>query len=275
MLKGFKEFLLRGNVIDLAVAVVVGAAFSAIVTAFTGSIIQPLINSLGGTDAAQGLGFTIRDGNPSTFVDFGTLITAALNFLIIASVVYFVIVMPFEKLKALRAKAGDDAAALTEAELLTEIRDLLAGKDPKEAKQKAADESMTTAFPGSPAAGSSQGESPLDRSPNISGQFSGQGPAPQAQRPPNPGPQSQGPQNAGPQNQPPQQPYPGQNQPGGPPPQYGQPEYGQPGPGGYPGPDNRGQYGQQYGQPGGPGEYRQGDYPPPGYRPDGPGRHEQ
>ncbi|MBJ7290957.1 large-conductance mechanosensitive channel protein MscL [Williamsia sp.] len=263
MLKGFKEFLLRGNVIDLAVAVVVGAAFSAIVTAFTGSIIQPLINSLGGTDAAQGLGFTIRNGNPSTFVDFGTLITAALNFLIIASVVYFVIVMPFEKLKALRAKAGDDAAALTEAELLTEIRDLLAGKDPKEAKQKAAaDESSTTAFPGAGAAGSSQGDSPLDRSPNISGQFGGQGqgPAPQAQRPQNPGPQ----------NQPPQQPYPGPNQPGGTP-QYGQPGQG----GGYPGPDNRGQYGQQYGQPGGPGEYRQGDYPPPGYRPDGPGRHEQ
>ncbi|GGF33878.1 large conductance mechanosensitive channel protein MscL [Williamsia phyllosphaerae] len=274
MLKGFKEFLLRGNVIDLAVAVVVGAAFSAIVTAFTGSIIQPLINSLGGTGAAQGLGFTIRDGNPSTFVDFGTLITAALNFLIIASVVYFVIVMPFEKLKALRAKAGDDAAALTEAELLTEIRDLLAGKDPKEAKQKAADESMTTAFPGSPASGQSQGESPLDRSPNISGQFSGQGPAPQGQRPPNQGPPNQGGQNpggqnAGPQNQPPQQPYPGQNQPGGP------PQYGQPGQGGYPGPDNRGAYGQQYGAPGGPGEYRQGDYPPPGYRPDGPGRHEQ
>ncbi|MGJ0119412.1 large-conductance mechanosensitive channel protein MscL [Williamsia sp. MIQD14] len=126
MIKGFKEFLLRGNVIDLAVAVVVGAAFSAIVKAFTDSIIQPLINSIGGTDQAQGLGFLIRSGQDNTFVDFGTLITAALNFLIIAAVVYFVIVMPFEKLKALRAKQGDDAAALTEAELLTEIRDLIA-----------------------------------------------------------------------------------------------------------------------------------------------------
>ncbi|WP_045823983.1 large-conductance mechanosensitive channel protein MscL [Williamsia herbipolensis] len=126
MVKGFKEFLLRGNVIDLAVAVVVGAAFSAIVKAFTDSIIQPLINSVGGTDQAQGLGFLIRNGQENTFVDFGTLITAALNFIIIAAVVYFVIVMPFEKLKALRAKQGDDAAALTEAELLTEIRDLIA-----------------------------------------------------------------------------------------------------------------------------------------------------
>ncbi len=147
MLKGFKEFLLRGNVIDLAVAVVVGAAFSAIVTAFTGSIIEPLVNSFGGTDAAQGLGVTIRSGKPSTFVDFGTLITAALNFLIIAAVVYFIIVMPFEKLKALRAEAGDDAAALTEAELLTEIRDLLAGKDPKEVVHKAV-EPQTIAFGG-------------------------------------------------------------------------------------------------------------------------------
>ncbi|MBE7163442.1 MAG: MscL family protein, partial [Williamsia herbipolensis] len=64
----------------------------------------------------------------NTFVDFGTLITAAINFVIIAAVVYFVIVLPFEKIKALSAKKGDDAAALTEAELLTEIRDLLASQ---------------------------------------------------------------------------------------------------------------------------------------------------
>ncbi|GAA2052207.1 large-conductance mechanosensitive channel protein MscL [Williamsia deligens] len=126
MLKGFKDFLMRGNVIDLAVAVVIGAAFSAIVKAFTDSIIQPLINSLGSTNQAEGLGFLIRSGKANTFVDFGTLITAAINFVIIAAVVYFVIVLPFEKIKALSAKKGDDAAALTEAELLTEIRDLLA-----------------------------------------------------------------------------------------------------------------------------------------------------
>jgi large conductance mechanosensitive channel len=128
MLKGFKDFLMRGNVIDLAVAVVIGAAFSAIVKAFTDSIIQPLINSLGSTNQAEGLGFLIREGKANTFVDFGTLITAAINFVIIAAVVYFVIVLPFEKIKALRAKKGDDAAALTEAELLTEIRDLIAAQ---------------------------------------------------------------------------------------------------------------------------------------------------
>ena len=128
MLKGFKDFLMRGNVIDLAVAVVIGAAFSAIVKAFTDSIIQPLINSLGSTNQAEGLGFLIRDGKANTFVDFGSLITAAINFVIIAAVVYFVIVLPFEKIKALSARKGDDAAALTEAELLTEIRDLLASQ---------------------------------------------------------------------------------------------------------------------------------------------------
>ncbi len=128
MLKGFKDFLMRGNVIDLAVAVVIGAAFSAIVKAFTDSIIQPLINSLGSTNQAEGLGFLVRDGKANTFVDFGSLITAAINFVIIAAVVYFVIVLPFEKIKALSAKKGDDAAALTEAELLTEIRDLIASQ---------------------------------------------------------------------------------------------------------------------------------------------------
>lgn len=139
MLKGFKDFLLRGNVIDLAVAVVVGAAFTAIVTAFTTNIVQPLVNSIGSTDTAQGLGFTIRSGNPETFVDIGALIAAAINFLIVAAVVYFVIVMPYEKLKAFAARAGDDASAQTESELLTEIRDILQGKDPAEEKAKIAD----------------------------------------------------------------------------------------------------------------------------------------
>lgn len=138
MLKGFKDFLMRGNVIDLATAVVVGAAFTAIVTAFTTNIIEPLINSIGGTDQAEGLGFTIRSGNPETFVNIGALITAIINFLIIAAIVYFVIVMPYEKLKALAAKDGDDATALSESELLTEIRDILQGKDPVEEKAKIA-----------------------------------------------------------------------------------------------------------------------------------------
>ncbi|MBP3088855.1 large conductance mechanosensitive channel protein MscL [Corynebacterium sp. sy017] len=129
MLKGFKDFILRGNVIELAVAVVIGSAFTAIVNAFTENLINPLIASFGGADVS-GLGFAIRAGNDATFLDFGAVITAAINFLIIAAVVYFILVAPMNKLAALQAKRKgveeDKAApASIEAELLTEIRDML------------------------------------------------------------------------------------------------------------------------------------------------------
>lgn len=131
MLKGFKDFIMRGNVVELAVAVVIGAAFTAIVTAFTTNLIQPLIASLGGADVS-GLGFEIVAGNPATFLDFGAVITAAINFLIVAAVVYFLLVMPMNMIKEKRdaqAKAEAEAAAPEptpiEVELLTEIRDLL------------------------------------------------------------------------------------------------------------------------------------------------------
>ncbi|OLT41740.1 mechanosensitive ion channel protein MscL [Saccharomonospora sp. CUA-673] len=125
MLKGFKEFLMRGNIVELAVAVVIGTAFTAIVTAFTESLIQPLINALGGSDAAQGLGFRILAENQSTFLDFGTVINAAINFVIIAAVVYFLVVMPFQKLQERRKRGQEEEVEPTDVELLTEIRDLL------------------------------------------------------------------------------------------------------------------------------------------------------
>lgn len=125
MLKGFKDFLLRGNVVDLAVAVIIGAAFTAIVTAFTTNIIQPLINALGGKDAVKGLGVEVIAGNPATFINLGAVINATINFIIVAAVVYFLIVMPIKRLMDRRKAQGDDAAGETEAELLAEIRDLL------------------------------------------------------------------------------------------------------------------------------------------------------
>ena len=128
MLKGFKDFIMRGNVIDLAVGVVIGAAFTAIVKAFTDNIINPLINSVGGADFS--FGFRIIPSNDGTFVDFGALITAIINFLLIAAVVYFLIVAPMNKLdeqQKLRRGIDPKAADPTEQELLTEIRDLLAG----------------------------------------------------------------------------------------------------------------------------------------------------
>lgn len=130
MLEGFKNFILRGNVIDLAVGVVIGAAFTAVVTAFSDNIINPLIASVGGADYS-GLGFHIISGNDATFLDFGALITAAINFLLIAAVVYFIIVAPMNKLDEMqKQKRGiqPDTPAPTETELLTEIRDLLSEK---------------------------------------------------------------------------------------------------------------------------------------------------
>ena len=132
MLEGFKNFILRGNVIDLAVGVVIGAAFTAVVTAFSDNIINPLIASVGGADYS-GLGFHIISGNDATFLDFGALITAAINFLLIAAVVYFVIVAPMNKLDEMQKhKRGiqPDAPAPTETELLAEIRDLLSNQNP-------------------------------------------------------------------------------------------------------------------------------------------------
>jgi large conductance mechanosensitive channel len=125
MIKGFKDFILRGNVVDLAVAVVIGTAFAAIVTAFTEKIIQPLINAITPADS-PGLGVQIVGGKDSTYVDFAGLITAAINFVIVAAVVYFVIVVPINAIKA-RRKSGEEAgpAEPTDVELLAEIRDLL------------------------------------------------------------------------------------------------------------------------------------------------------
>ena len=128
MFKGFRDFILRGNVIELAVAVVIGSAFTNIVTAFTNKIINPIIASLGSTEV-KGLGFQIRPGVAETFVDFGAVITAAINFLMVAAVVYFVLIVPMNKLSALITanKKEEDAKAAPEADvvLLTEIRDLL------------------------------------------------------------------------------------------------------------------------------------------------------
>lgn len=128
MLKGFREFILRGNVVDLAVAVVIGAAFGTIVTAFTDKIVQPLVNAITPADS-PGLGVTLVAGKASTYIDFAAVITAAINFVIVAAVVYFLVVVPLTKLKERRERGLEAAAAEpTDVELLAEIRDLLAAR---------------------------------------------------------------------------------------------------------------------------------------------------
>ncbi len=94
MLREFKAFLLRGNVIDLAIAVVIGAAFGAVVTALVKDLITPLIAAMGGQPDFSQLSFTI---NKSQFL-YGDFINAVVAFIIIAAVVFFFIVMPLNKL---------------------------------------------------------------------------------------------------------------------------------------------------------------------------------
>ena len=131
MIKGFKDFIMRGNVVDLAVAVVIGTAFTAVVTSVTNNIINPLIAVVGGRNV-HGLGFQILSGNPKTVVDLGAVITAIINFLIVAAVVYFLVVTPMNLL-AERRKRGEEPEPQAPAEdivLLQEIRDLLRQRVP-------------------------------------------------------------------------------------------------------------------------------------------------
>jgi large conductance mechanosensitive channel len=125
MLKGFKDFLLRGNVVELSVAVVIGTAFTAIVTAFTDKILKPLLNAVT-PPASPGFGVQLVAGKASTFVDLAALLTATINFVLVAAVVYFAIVLPLKTIQQRRAR-GEEAgpAEPTDIELLKEIRDLL------------------------------------------------------------------------------------------------------------------------------------------------------
>ncbi len=112
-MRGFKNFLMRGDVIVVAVGLVVALAFSALITAFTSSIINPLLQSF--VPGSHGLGVEIRNGNPKTLVDFGTFISAIIYFAIFMAVVYFLIVMPYKAIQARRGQVvfGDPPAVKT------------------------------------------------------------------------------------------------------------------------------------------------------------------
>ena len=132
VIKGFKEFILRGNVIDLAVAVVIGAAFTLIVNAIVAGLINPLIALIFQADSLDSVVFTATGltGNEVVFA-LGSIIGAIINFLAVAIVVYFVFVFPMNRAKeraAARAGIAQEEASdiPTEQELLVQIRDLLA-----------------------------------------------------------------------------------------------------------------------------------------------------
>ena len=125
MLDDFKKFLMRGNVVDLAVAVVIGAAFTAVVTAFSQGMITPLIGMIISRDFSE----MTFDINGSTF-SYGAVIDAVIRFVSIAAVVFFLVVKPMGVLaeRRKRGQASEEDAPPTEAELLAEIRDLLASR---------------------------------------------------------------------------------------------------------------------------------------------------
>jgi large conductance mechanosensitive channel len=131
--KGFKEFILRGNVIDLAVAVVIGAAFTAIVTSLVTNIFNPLIGALFNASALdKTLIVSIPTAaNGHAQLKFGAVIGAAINFVIIAAVVYFCLVLPINHLlktafrKQKELEGTPQEVPPTDVELLSEIRDLL------------------------------------------------------------------------------------------------------------------------------------------------------
>jgi large conductance mechanosensitive channel len=120
-LSGFKKFLLRGNIVDLAVAVVIGTAFTAVVNAFAKSFLTPLIGLIGGGGQLGGT-FSVADQKFA----WGAFVSQVITFVLTAAVVYFVVVLPLHKL--LERRATEPAATPTgptESELLMEIRDLL------------------------------------------------------------------------------------------------------------------------------------------------------
>ena len=126
MLKELKAFLLRGNVVDLAVAVIIGAAFGAIVTSFVNDVITPLILN----PALKAAGVAKIAELTWNGVAYGSFLSAVINFLVIGTVLFFV-VKAAEKAQNLGKKeeaAEEAAAAPTQEELLAEIRDLLANK---------------------------------------------------------------------------------------------------------------------------------------------------
>jgi large conductance mechanosensitive channel len=120
MLKGFKDFIMRGNLVELAVAFIIGTAFALVVSTFT-AVILSLISKVVGD------GVNFDEWEPGK-VPVGTFVTALISFLIVAAVVYFFVVVPYNKLQERMSRGEEAAPPAPDIALLTEIRDLLAGR---------------------------------------------------------------------------------------------------------------------------------------------------
>jgi large conductance mechanosensitive channel len=131
MIKGFRDFVLRGNIVDLAIAVVIGTAFAKVVDTLVSSIIQPILNALPGV-SVNGLSYTIRGGAlaSKTTINFAAIISSIIVFVLTAAVVYFLIVVPMTRIQQLRAtgQAPEPEAVPEDTLLLREIRDALGAR---------------------------------------------------------------------------------------------------------------------------------------------------
>ncbi len=121
MIKEFKDFLLRGNLVELAVAFVLGVAFSAVVTSLVNNLITPIIAMIGGKPDFTALDFTINDAE----FRYGAFITDLLSFVIIAAVIFFLVVRPINALLARRRTGEEEVTPEPDIVVLEEIRDLL------------------------------------------------------------------------------------------------------------------------------------------------------
>lgn len=134
MLRGFKEFIARGNAVDLAVGVVIGAAFSAVITAIVEQVLNPLIAGIFGQpnlDRVWVITLAQAHGDvPATEILPGAVLTALLNFVLVAAAIFFIVVLPLNKLAERRARGADPepVAPAEDVAVLLEIRDLLAGQ---------------------------------------------------------------------------------------------------------------------------------------------------
>ncbi len=134
MIQGFKAFIMKGNVVDLAVAVVIAGAFSLVVNAVVERVIMPLIAGIfGAPDFDNVLAFQVGS-NPENIVSIGAVLTAVVNFMLVAAAIYFIIVVPMNKMIERRnARLGvtnEDEAVDQQVALLTEIRDELRARQP-------------------------------------------------------------------------------------------------------------------------------------------------
>jgi large conductance mechanosensitive channel len=117
MIKGFRNFILRGNVVDLAIAVVIGVAFTAVISALVKDIFTPLIAAIVGKPDFSALTFTIND---SSFL-YGDVLNAVIAFLAVAAVIYFVVVVPMNRLAERRTKTAVDVTTRECPECLSTI----------------------------------------------------------------------------------------------------------------------------------------------------------